>query len=136
MNEDQKIPNAATQNAPVQATQPAPASAVPPGAGKPAKNLTLPWMVAFFTLLILALGAIAYITVNVKPERQIVIVTPTPPASIPTSIRQPNPIASSSAFLLVESRLVDLTANLNRFNIADSGLYPPVLDLPLGFTSR
>lgn len=62
-------------------------------------------------------------------ENPIVNITPT--TSVNTTI---NPIATSSAFLQMETSIASLSSRLSGFNPIDSQIVPPVLDLPLGFS--
>lgn len=59
---------------------------------------------------------------------------PTPtPAATPTPIREMSSVASESAFILFTESVASLSASIQKVNIYDSTLTPPVLDLPLGF---
>lgn len=63
-----------------------------------------------------------------------VVARPTPtPAATPTPIRELSAVASQSAFILFTESVASLSASIQKVNIYDSTLTPPVLDLPLGF---
>lgn len=64
------------------------------------------------------------------PPRPVVQTTPTP---TPTPIRELSPLATQSAFMNFEKSVASLSSSIQRVNIFDNALQPPVLDLELGF---
>ena len=64
--------------------------------------------------------------------------TPTPEATQSAVIinHVPSYIATQSAFLNTQTLVASLSATINAVTTNDTSMKPPVLDLPLGFTSN
>jgi len=72
-----------------------------------------------------------------KPKVTQIAATPTPTAEPTLSTRQPlSGIATSSAFVSLESSVASLSAAINALNVSDTTLNPPTLDLPLGLDTK
>ncbi|MFZ2024987.1 MAG: hypothetical protein WAV51_01725 [Microgenomates group bacterium] len=64
-------------------------------------------------------------------------ITPTPIAEPSISTTQPlSSIATTSAFLTIESSVASLSSAINTLNVSDTTLNPPTLDLPLGLDTK
>jgi hypothetical protein len=98
-------------------------------------NLTPVWIAVGVLVIVAAIFGATMVIVNSKPTTTVIIVTPTPVLVTPTPMRAVNPVATTSAFLELEKNVSDLSSGLNRLNLNDTNLYPPVLDLSLGFSN-
>jgi hypothetical protein len=103
---------------------------------KPVSRYPSPvWIIAAVIIILIGIFIATSIIIRSKPTTTIIMVTPTPVMLAPTPVRATNPIATSSAFLELEAKVTDLSNTLNKLNLNDSNLYPPVLDLSLGFSN-
>jgi hypothetical protein len=64
--------------------------------------------------------------------------TPTPEATQSAVVTNHGPsyIATQSAFLTIQTMVASLSATITAVTTNDTSMKPPVLDLPLGFTSN
>ncbi len=100
---------------------------------KKEKNISHVWMAAFLAMTVIAAG-IYFIRQKVMEQAPVPTKpTPTTVYLSPTPVRDPNPIATSSAFILLQTRLSELSKSINQYKIVDSSILPPPLDLDLGF---
>lgn len=100
--------------------------------------LTLP--IGITGILIIFLTAFAMsglLRVKSDPE-QTAGSSPTPDLQIPTTAptRDLHPLATSSAFLSFEASLASFSAHLSGFTVESDTVYPPVLEMKLGFQSE
>lgn len=97
-------------------------------------NLSL-WLTGLLVALVGSL-AVIYLTSPSKNQNKPVLTPGTTPAVVTmTPLRTLSPIASQSAFLLLQQSVASLSASLTTYAVEDPGLSPPVLDLPLGFAN-
>lgn len=92
----------------------------------------VPFVIAAIVILI-SLISILFAAGNKPkpvPPPQVIQTTPTP---TPTPIRELSPLATQSAFMNFEKSVASLSSSIQRVNIYDNALQPPVLDLELGF---
>ena len=72
-----------------------------------------------------------------KPKTMQIEAQPTPTTEPTISTSQPlSSIATSSAFMTIESSIASLSAAINALNVSDTTLNPPTLDLPLGLDAK
>ncbi|OGG01809.1 hypothetical protein A2Z33_00930 [Candidatus Gottesmanbacteria bacterium RBG_16_52_11] len=90
--------------------------------------------ISIIALSLFGLGILISARFLVKPPA--VVPQPTGIPVTPTPVREINPIATTSAFLDLESAVNQLTGAVSSYSPQDSAAAPPVLDLPLGFSKR
>lgn len=72
-----------------------------------------------------------------KPKPTQTVITPTPTAEPSMATTQPlSAIASSSAFMNIETSVASLSTAIGSLNVSDTTLNPPTLDLPLGLDTK
>jgi len=94
--------------------------------------LHTPWVIA--AIVILGIIFLLGIRQVMQKPQVVVIPTPSPTASpTPTPIRQLSGVATTSAFLNLDTTVSSLSTSVKSYNTSDPSLSPPVIDLPLGF---
>jgi len=93
-----------------------------------------PLVIVFVIVSILVFGAVFFASQK-QPQ------APRTPAPTPTAVPTPTPLratapyATQSAFVAFEKEVTDLPELIQKVNIDDQTIAPPVLDLPLGFSN-
>jgi hypothetical protein len=87
-------------------------------------------LVILFIVVLILTGIILKRRTVTPPPVIIVPSTPTPTAQVDNSV---DPIATTSAFINLETEYSSLSASLNQYETTDPVVVPPVLDLTLGF---
>ena len=105
-----------------------------PSVKKPANRMII-LVIATLILIILLSFIFIFSLLKPKPPAVIPAVTPTPVISTPSPMRQQNPVATTSAFMDLDKNLSDLSKEINNLSVQDTNLYPPVIDLQLGFSN-
>jgi glycerol uptake facilitator-like aquaporin len=106
-----------------------------PLAGKK-KSLLVPVLLG---LTVVILGGIFGLLLqqNSNPAVSLPTASPSPtPTSTPTTNQPLSDVASTSAFIEMESGIASLSAAVAALNISDTALNPPSLDLPLGLETK
>jgi len=94
-----------------------------------------PWTIVLVVAVVCGIVAgVSIATQKPIPDTTAPFLSVTSPVrATPTPIRTLSPVATDSAFLLVESKLASMTATLQTVQITDPSLSPPSIELPLGF---
>ncbi len=94
--------------------------------------LHTPWAIA--AIVIVSIIFLIGIRQAMQKPQVVVVPTSAPTASpTPTPIRQLSAIATTSAFLNLDTAVSSLSTSVKSYNTNDPSLSPPVIDLPLGF---
>lgn len=112
--------------------QPVLPTAPPPGEPVSQHQQIPKWLIVAAIIVTVLLVAMGIVQLTQRPS-VVAIPTPTPTIpSSPTPIRTLSPIATTSAFLTLDSSVASYAATVKAYNTSDPSLSPPVLDLNLG----
>lgn len=90
-------------------------------------------------VIVILMGILAVMGYNEWNSRKKIVAIPTPIPTVtptPTPIRLPSLLATQSAFLSLDTHVASLSTAIRDYSVQDPSLSPPVLTLPLGFSSQ
>jgi hypothetical protein len=125
----QTVPQPPVQEAP--ATPAEPTKPAPPAPKRP----ILLWVLVALAVVVVwilasrSLTKFGFVTTEPTPATNPSEVTPTPELS-------PAPLATESAYMILEGSVASLSAQIRASVVTDATLNPPVIDLLLGFTLK
>lgn len=101
------------------------------------KSKLVPILLGITVILLGGIYGMLISQVKKTPAATVVNATPTPTATPSISTTQPlSGIATTSAFVNLESTVASLSSAINALNVSDTTLNPPTLDLPLGLETK